>query len=129
MGQMSLEYKRDWARRHRQQENARTQAWPWRKASGAVKQAARVARRYGVPEGTLTKEIMARLHLLPCVYCGVMPAMEVDHVRPFRFGGTNDLVNLAPACPPCNKRRGALVMNAVIGRRTTDEFRIPRGMF
>ena len=109
--------------------NARQRVWPWRKAHGAVKQARRHARRHGVPDGTITKEIMARLHLLPCAYCGVMPALEADHIVPFRFGGRNDLDNLAPCCPSCNKRRGAYVMNAVQGKATTTEFRIRRGMF
>ena len=85
---------------------ARNRRWPWRKALSAAIQARETARRYGFPEGDVPKEVFARLHLLPCTYCGVMPALEADHIQPLRLGGPNDLANLAAACPPCNRRGG-----------------------
>lgn len=52
-----------------------------------------------------------------CGYCGRMitvKEMQVDHMKPFCFGGTNDLSNLMPACGVCNHYKGA---------RTVEEFR------
>jgi len=39
-----------------------------------------------------------------CGYCGVTlgDKWQIDHMRPLACGGTNDLVNLIAACPPCN---------------------------
>lgn len=40
-----------------------------------------------------------------CAYCGCVleiNKMQVDHVRPLRKGGTNDIENLLPACRSCN---------------------------
>ena len=40
-----------------------------------------------------------------CAYCGCeveIKKMQVDHVRPLRKGGTNDIENLLPACRSCN---------------------------
>lgn len=80
---------------------------PWVKAAQAWRDARKKARALGVDPGTLTKEDFARLHLLPCVYCGAMPALSTDHVVSFARGGSNSLENLAPACPPCNRKKGA----------------------
>lgn len=33
--------------------------------------------------------------------------MEVDHIRPWSEGGTDDLWNLQPMCKPCNRRKSA----------------------
>ena len=80
---------------------------PWKKARQARRTAIHAARKHGLPSGDLTKEIFARLHLLPCVYCGGMPAMGVDHVVPFVAGGPNTLANLAPAHLRCNQSKSA----------------------
>lgn len=40
--------------------------------------------------------------------------LQIDHKLPTERGGTNDLSNLAPACAPCNIRKG---------NRTVDEYR------
>lgn len=37
-----------------------------------------------------------------CAYCGCPTPTEVDHIVPVVQGGTNDPVNLAPACFRCN---------------------------
>lgn len=45
-----------------------------------------------------------------CVYCGDGVTMEsgcADHVVPFVAGGSDELVNLATACAPCNRSKGA----------------------
>lgn len=42
----------------------------------------------------------------PCWICG-QPSDTVDHIVALAKGGTNHPANLAPACRPCNSRRGA----------------------
>jgi 5-methylcytosine-specific restriction endonuclease McrA len=107
---------RKYDRAHRAEASIRQRNWPWLKAASSAKQTRRRARAFGIAEGVITKEVMARLHLLPCAYCGTMPALEADHVLPFRFGGQNVLANLVPCCPTCNRRRGAYVFNAIQGK-------------
>jgi len=41
-----------------------------------------------------------------CRYCGAH-ATEVDHITPVAHGGTSNLDNLAAACQPCNRSKGA----------------------
>lgn len=57
-----------------------------------------------------------------CWYCGtrLVPhrTFHVDHVHPRSDGGTDDLVNLVPACPTCNTDKGALLL---------ETFRLKRG--
>ena len=40
-----------------------------------------------------------------CAYCGD-PAESLDHVHPKAKGGLTVMRNLAPACLPCNRRKG-----------------------
>ena len=43
-----------------------------------------------------------------CAYCGSKNGpFEVDHIHPWSRGGTHDKANLALACKPCNRRKGA----------------------
>lgn len=50
-----------------------------------------------------------------CVYCGASPgALECDHVVPLAMGGVSVMENLATACKPCNRSKGA---------KTLDEWR------
>jgi hypothetical protein len=40
-----------------------------------------------------------------CSYCGKeisIKEMQIDHIQPRIFGGTNNLDNLNPSCRPCN---------------------------
>jgi len=38
-----------------------------------------------------------------CGYCGVKPdRLQIDHVVPVEFGGTNEELNLMPVCFQCN---------------------------
>lgn len=48
-----------------------------------------------------------------CVYCG-KPAHHLDHVFPKSRGGRTTRSNLVPACPDCNRAKGA---------RTPEEWR------
>ena len=40
-----------------------------------------------------------------CAYCGD-PAQSLDHIQPKAQGGLTVPHNLAPACLPCNRRKG-----------------------
>jgi 5-methylcytosine-specific restriction endonuclease McrA len=42
-----------------------------------------------------------------CRYCGCDNALTLDHVQPRSRGGSDDPVNLALACKPCNSSKGA----------------------
>lgn len=44
-----------------------------------------------------------------CLYCDAdcSTSFHVDHIIPLAKGGTNELTNLAIACPPCNLRKQA----------------------
>lgn len=37
-----------------------------------------------------------------CAYCGCNGDMSMDHVVPVSKGGPHDILNIAPACRPCN---------------------------
>lgn len=41
-----------------------------------------------------------------CAYCGIRPSNTFDHVIPLGWpGGTNEMVNLEPACKQCNSSK------------------------
>lgn len=62
-------------------------------------------------EGNATGEQIAFLHILQehkCFYCEEeYTDYHVDHMIPLSRGGTNDISNLAIACPSCNLRKHA----------------------
>ncbi len=41
-----------------------------------------------------------------CAYCD-QPATDRDHVIPLDLGGTDDILNVVPACGTCNSSKGA----------------------
>ena len=49
-----------------------------------------------------------------CAYCGVRAKLQADHRIPLCRGGTNNIMNITPACGPCNRRKHG---------RTEQEFR------
>lgn len=49
-----------------------------------------------------------------CVYCGSAAPeviLHVDHIQPISKGGSNDIVNLATACQPCNLGKKARTLD------------------
>jgi hypothetical protein len=46
-----------------------------------------------------------------CFYCDQdlsnRPAWQIDHVWPYRYGGSNELINLVPSCSSCNSDKWA----------------------
>ncbi len=52
-----------------------------------------------------TREIIIEKYDYKCAYCGTkitLKSMQVDHIKPQRNGGTDDIENLNPACRACN---------------------------
>lgn len=46
-----------------------------------------------------------------CAYCGMgidYKDMQVDHAKPLRIGGEDDLSNMLPACRSCNHYKSTL---------------------
>lgn len=69
--------------------------------------------------GTASPEVQAfirEIRTLPCVYCGSEENIEVDHVVPLSRGGEHSPENLAPACLPCNRSKGARTLDEWHGR-------------
>lgn len=49
-----------------------------------------------------------------CAYCGrgiKKNEFTVDHIIPKRLGGKDNIENLHPCCPPCNKMKSCLSLN------------------
>ena len=63
---------------------------------------------------TLTAETRAAIratYAYCCGYCGVSETdvgneLEIDHYRPVKHGGQDDIENLVYACPACNRFKG-----------------------
>lgn len=46
-----------------------------------------------------------------CVICGSKENLTIDHIRPVKFGGTDEYSNLQILCKSCNSRKGAKYEN------------------
>lgn len=47
-----------------------------------------------------------------CGYCGCEPEkLVVDHIKPFQAGGSSEIINLMPACSPCNNFKTSYGVN------------------
>lgn len=68
-----------------------------------------------LPEGGeryRTREVLKRAVIARdgevCRYCGTTDGpFQLDHIHPRALGGSDDMANLAVACPTCNNRKGA----------------------
>lgn len=64
------------------------------------------------PSSTLRRKVRQQLHAEQggrCYWCEselALNEMQLDRIRPGKFGGTYRYDNLVGACDPCNKRRG-----------------------
>lgn len=60
---------------------------------------------------TITNKELDALYAKPCIYCGSIYKIEIDHVMPIARGGNHGIGNLAPACINCNRsKRDLFVM-------------------
>lgn len=69
--------------------------------------------RYGTKQQRLY--VLKRDHY-QCRYCGAKVTMRtanLDHVRPFRHGGTTSVDNLVACCRACNKAKGNNILPQV----------------
>ncbi len=73
----------------------------------AVQSARRRARKMAALGAFTAAEWAERLRLFGgfCAYCD-QPAESIDHVIPLVEGGSNDILNLVPACRSCNSSKG-----------------------
>ncbi len=63
----------------------------------------------GAVPGSLRYEVLKRARYR-CELCGIPAserALDVDHIKPRKFGGTDDLENLQALCWKCNADKGA----------------------
>ena len=65
------------------------------------------------------REIVGERDDWTCAWCGV-PATHIDHIKPVRFGGLDDLDNLAIVCGECNSSKGDRPFPSWIGQRIQD---------
>lgn len=61
--------------------------------------------RLSISTGT-RKRIIARDGM--CLACGSIDDLQVDHIKPVVFGGTNEESNLQTLCGACNRAKGPL---------------------
>ncbi|WAN70228.1 HNH endonuclease [Moorena producens JHB] len=54
-----------------------------------------------------------------CTYCGKKSVpLQIEHIHPKSFGGSNRVSNLCLACERCNKRKGNKPANQVYCKRS-----------
>jgi hypothetical protein len=71
-----------------------------------------LAYQVGLQGGPQLVTLKAALRKLPCIYCAKAPrpkGEEVEHFPPKRWGGSDKLSILLPACVSCNHTFGALL--------------------
>ena len=74
--------------------------------------------------GLVTKKLVRSLRAIQdnkCAYCWCNlhnKDFHVDHIVPIGFGGTNNIDNLALACPRCNLTAGGLVFSTLYAKQT-----------
>ena len=47
-----------------------------------------------------------------CVYCGEKENLSIDHIKPVKLGGGDELNNLQILCKSCNSKKGAKWLGA-----------------
>jgi 5-methylcytosine-specific restriction endonuclease McrA len=114
-----------------EREKAREVLRRWRLANPTAAsriQDRRRARRRGNGVFVVTERDRRRILSSPCLACGSLDRVSVDHLIPIARGGTDGVGNYAPLCLPCNTSKGALTYaewrysdrpraRAVFGRR------------
>jgi 5-methylcytosine-specific restriction endonuclease McrA len=79
---------------------------------------ARRARLRGALGTHTAKEWLEKIALYAgrCFYCGEIKPLTRDHMIPLSRGGTNAIDNIAPACGPCNRRKGTMTATEFLAR-------------
>lgn len=53
----------------------------------------------------VTNKDLAKLYNQPCVFCGELGDIQIDHVIPIARGGVHGIGNLQALCEPCNRSK------------------------
>ena len=89
--------------------NERRAIWCWRfypKLTSRERKAALKANEF--PLTRQEWEGILKMFKHRCVCCGKKPRkMTQDHITPISRGGQHTVSNVVPACPSCNRRKGA----------------------
>lgn len=96
----AVEYTRQWRKDNPQMARANDKRHVhrrrlWKEASGHFK---------------ITSREIADLYSSPCVYCGSLTNIEMDHVVPLSRGGRHSIGNLVPACQSCNRSKSGYLI-------------------
>ena len=73
----------------------------------------RRAARYGLAEHFTWDEWEACCNFFGnvCVCCGSDESLQIDHIIPFEFGGTNLISNIQPLCDYCNRVKAQKIID------------------
>jgi 5-methylcytosine-specific restriction endonuclease McrA len=106
----SREAAKRWREKDPERHKARLKKWRAEnqdavKANGVLRRVIRLeAPGRGVP-GNVWEQIVTAW-AGTCAYCSDAPATEQDHIVPLSRGGAHDVLNVVPACKPCNMQKG-----------------------
>ncbi len=104
--------KKNWVERHPDRRKASSRRWRLANKERVASYAKIRRTRVKGAEGEFTEdqfqEKLTQLGGL-CYWCGRSVGLDVhrDHLIPIAKGGSNDIENIVPACPDCNRRKGA----------------------
>lgn len=54
---------------------------------------------------TILKQLLHRYHF-KCAFCSGANNLTIDHIKPVKLGGTDDISNLQILCKSCNSKKG-----------------------
>ncbi len=80
----------------------------WRKRRAELAQ--------GLTKGQWRAILVAYKH--SCAYCGQrLPRLQQEHIIPIAKGGKHEPSNVVPACWPCKKRKGTILLESMLKLR------------
>src|SRR3990167_10051937 len=108
-------FKRRYYESHKEQYNAHLRRW--RKANWRRHYVNHLAKRQALLRGATISDFTLEdwIELLEqygyqCAYCKSTSKLTMDHIVPLSKGGQHTQRNIAPACGPCNSRKGATLL-------------------
>lgn len=81
--------------------------WPFFDTEGERRQAEQRMHEVALPGEVLTvatKIAVKQRDGFACVRCGARNKLTIDHIKPRREGGGNELENLRTLCRPCHQQ-------------------------
>ena len=108
-------YKRRYYEAHKEQYNADLRRW--RKANWRRHYVNHLAKRQALLRGATISDFtledwieVLEQYGYQCAYCKSTSKLTMDHIVPLSKGGQHTQRNIAPACGPCNSRKGATLL-------------------